>query len=290
MRRNYGLLPTSFWDNNDIQELSDQAKLLATYLSTGPHSNMLGCFRLPQGYITEDLKWDVAKIKDAFRELSEIAFLTQDDRTAWIVIHDFLKSNPIQNPRQGIGIEKLFNFIPDQSTVLKPIIYALFTYGKYLNEGFVYRLNTMLGNHETLREDCVADQEQDQVQEQEQNQEQIYMSGKPDVLIHRQDLINRTKTSALLNQQAIEVLQFLNEKAGRNYRPEDPNLQLIIARLNSGASVMDCRQVIAKKTREWKGDEKMDVYLRPATLFNATKFAQYLGELVLPKEEEKSSS
>jgi len=33
------------------------------------------------------------------------------------------------------------------------------------------------------------------------------------------------------------------------------------------------------KCREWGADEKMEEYLRPATLFNATKFAQYRGKL-----------
>ena len=42
--------------------------------------------------------------------------------------------------------------------------------------------------------------------------------------------------------------------------------------------------VIAKKVREWGADPKMSTYLRPATLFNATKFAQYQGELVVPVE------
>ena len=112
------------------------------------------------------------------------------------------------------------------------------------------------------------------------------MSGKPDV-VSLQDYLTDKKInqSSLLTSQAIEVLQFLNEKTGRAYRVVDSNLKLIIARLKSGATVMDCRQVIAKKNREWKGDPKMAVYLRPATLFDATKFEQYMGELVLPKEE-----
>jgi uncharacterized phage protein (TIGR02220 family) len=37
--------------------------------------------------------------------------------------------------------------------------------------------------------------------------------------------------------------------------------------------------VIGRKTAKWKGDAKMEEFLRPATLFNRTKFAQYLGEL-----------
>jgi uncharacterized phage protein (TIGR02220 family) len=82
-----------------------------------------------------------------------------------------------------------------------------------------------------------------------------------------------------LRQQAVEILNFLNEKTGRNYQPLAANIDLIVARLKDGATVEDCKQVIAKKARAWKGDAKMDEYLRPATLFNRTKFAQYQGEL-----------
>jgi uncharacterized phage protein (TIGR02220 family) len=82
-----------------------------------------------------------------------------------------------------------------------------------------------------------------------------------------------------LRKQALEILSFLNEKTGRNYQPLAANVDMIVARLKDGATLDDCRAVVAKKAREWKGDEKMDLYLRPATLFNRTKFAQYQGEL-----------
>lgn len=80
-------------------------------------------------------------------------------------------------------------------------------------------------------------------------------------------------------QTAREILGFLNAKTGRNYRMVDANLGPIMARLKEGASERDFRVVIARKCREWGTDEKMAHYLRPATLFNATKFAQYVGEV-----------
>lgn len=86
--------------------------------------------------------------------------------------------------------------------------------------------------------------------------------------------------------QATEVLNFLNQKANRNYRGQDQNgkptvnLKLIIDRLKTGATVQDCKTLIARKHRDWATDDKMRQYLRPATLFNATKFEQYLGECV----------
>ncbi len=75
------------------------------------------------------------------------------------------------------------------------------------------------------------------------------------------------------------VLEFLNEKANRRYRPVLVNLEMIAARMAEGATMQDCKSVIAKKTREWANDESMAQYLRPATLFNRMKFAQYVGEL-----------
>ena len=80
-----------------------------------------------------------------------------------------------------------------------------------------------------------------------------------------------------LQDEAIQILTFLNSKTGKNYRTVETNLILVRARLKSGASSDDIRGVIARKVREWKGTE-MEKYLRPATLFNATKFEQYIGE------------
>lgn len=84
-----------------------------------------------------------------------------------------------------------------------------------------------------------------------------------------------------MRQQAVAVVAFLNEKTQRNYEPGTVNIDLIVARMKEGATAEDCRAVIAKKCREWLTDPEMNVYLRPATLFNRTKFAQYKGELVV---------
>lgn len=92
------------------------------------------------------------------------------------------------------------------------------------------------------------------------------LSGNPDA-------INGFKADSL------EILDYLNRNAGRAYRPVDTNLKLIAARLKSGATPLQCREVIFNKCQQWKADPKMAEYLRPATLFNATKFEQYLGEL-----------
>jgi uncharacterized phage protein (TIGR02220 family) len=76
------------------------------------------------------------------------------------------------------------------------------------------------------------------------------------------------------------VIDHLNEKTGQSFRASaKANSALIIARLDSGVTVEQCIAVIDAKAAEWLSDAKMRAYLRPSTLFNATKFESYLGAL-----------
>lgn len=77
---------------------------------------------------------------------------------------------------------------------------------------------------------------------------------------------------------ATDILDYLNDKTGRAYKPVEANLRVIAARLRE-SSLDECRAVIDAKCGEWLQDEKMCQYLRPETLFGATKFAQYVGQL-----------
>lgn len=102
-------------------------------------------------------------------------------------------------------------------------------------------------------------------QNQNQNQGSKPMSGKPD--------------DRALNAQAVSVIEFLNESAGKRFQAVPANVKLVVARLREGASPETCKQVVSRQVAEWANDSKMQAYLRPETLFNATKFAQYVGEL-----------
>jgi uncharacterized phage protein (TIGR02220 family) len=75
------------------------------------------------------------------------------------------------------------------------------------------------------------------------------------------------------------LLAFLNEKTGHSYQPTAGNLALIVGRLEEGYTEEQCRAVIARQVREWGKKDEMKQYLRPATLFNRTKFGQYAGQL-----------
>ena len=76
-----------------------------------------------------------------------------------------------------------------------------------------------------------------------------------------------------------EVVNYLNERVGSNYKSNTPKTRdKIKARINEGFVLEDFKKVIDIKFIEWKGTE-FEKYLRPETLFG-TKFESYLNQKV----------
>lgn len=82
-----------------------------------------------------------------------------------------------------------------------------------------------------------------------------------------------------LRDAAKRVLDCLNRNAGRKYEPVDANINPILARMREGYTERELCAIAAVKARQWKGDERMEAYVRPKTLYNATNAAQYRAEL-----------
>jgi len=74
-----------------------------------------------------------------------------------------------------------------------------------------------------------------------------------------------------------EVINHLNMVLNSKYKHSTKShSENISARLNDGHSVDDLKLVIDSKSKEWAQDKKMSQYLRPSTLFQASKFQGYL--------------
>ncbi|MDM7552568.1 conserved phage C-terminal domain-containing protein [Levilactobacillus brevis] len=94
--------------------------------------------------------------------------------------------------------------------------------------------------------------------------------------------INKNHSEAEPKEDSIhykKIINFLNEKAGRDFKDVEGNRKLIRARIHDGYSEHDFALVIDFKCKQWLNDEKMEKYLRPGTLFGSSKkFDQYLDE------------
>ncbi|MFC5775133.1 conserved phage C-terminal domain-containing protein [Ectobacillus antri] len=75
-----------------------------------------------------------------------------------------------------------------------------------------------------------------------------------------------------------EIVNYLNEQAITDYKATSKEIQrLIRARWKDGYRVEDFKKVIDTKVAEWLNDPKMNMYLRPSTLFG-NKFTDYHGQ------------
>ena len=85
-----------------------------------------------------------------------------------------------------------------------------------------------------------------------------------------------------------EVINYLNEKTGKSFKPASRKTQsLIKARVNElKVTLEDFKKVIDAKCDQWLNDPKYSKYLQPTTLFGP-KFEGYLNEWVEPVKEEK---
>lgn len=97
------------------------------------------------------------------------------------------------------------------------------------------------------------------------------------------ELVKKSKPTDNKEQEAISILNFLNQTANKKFRPVLANLKFIKARLKEHSTEV-LKQVIQLKTFEWKDDFKMNDYLRPETLFNPTKFETYVQKVNEIKE------
>lgn len=81
-----------------------------------------------------------------------------------------------------------------------------------------------------------------------------------------------------------EIIDYLNDKTGKRFSHKSKaNQKLIQARFNEDNSKEDFFTVIDNMTAQWKGNPKMDEYLRPKTLFSGN-FDNYLNQQASNKE------
>lgn len=112
--RDYGKVHTTFWTSTTTRSMSEDARILALYLITSPHSTIAGVFRLPDGYVCEDLQWSPERVSKGFAELFRKGFGNRCETTKWVWVCKHLEWNPPENPNQRKSAAKIAQAIPDE--------------------------------------------------------------------------------------------------------------------------------------------------------------------------------
>ena len=97
------------------------------------------------------------------------------------------------------------------------------------------------------------------------------MSGKPD------DTPTKTAKAREETEKVEQVIAYLNTKAGTHFKPgAKAHQRHIRGRLREGSEVEDFKRAIVWCVSEWAEDADMERYIRPETIFSASKFGGYV--------------
>jgi len=88
-----------------------------------------------------------------------------------------------------------------------------------------------------------------------------------------------------------EIIEDLNSKTGKKYRSTGKATQMLIRAIwDEGFRLEDFEKVHKYQVDKWKDDPKMSEYLRPATLYGASKFEGYLNAPPMEKKKDPTCS
>lgn len=129
MSREYAKIYCTFWQNPDLISCSQDAKLIAIYLETCSHGNIIGCFRIHPAYIAADLNMGIETVSKGLSELSSKGLITLCEHYSIVLLKGFFRNNKLENKNQCIAAVKRANEIPDDCLVIPEL-------AKLLNEQF----------------------------------------------------------------------------------------------------------------------------------------------------------
>ena len=163
--RDYGVVSPQFWIGKTGKSLrgNAHAQLLALYLMTSPHANMIGVFHCPVLYMAHETGIPFEGASKALQSLIDADYCSYDDASESVFVHRMAAYQVAEALKPGDnrikGVEREWQNIP--STALKEAFFALYSEAFHLQKKGT--------ETSPLQAPCkpLASQEQEQEQEQE---------------------------------------------------------------------------------------------------------------------------
>lgn len=246
----YSYIQTAFWNDPENEKLTPEEKLVFIYSFSNPQRTQSGIYAVSDRRIAFDTGYPIETISKVLDSLCEKGKIQYDGKVIWVV--NFLKHQPNSSPTVKTRIAK----------DLRP----------YMNHSFIEEFKEKYKNLSIPYSDPIDTFPiKGKGKENEKEEEREIEKGKKDKNILK---------------NIMHIVLYLNEKTGKNFHANNKaTTKFIKARLEEGRTVEQMKKVIDHKCKEWLNDPKMKKFLRPETLFNATKFESYINEV--PKKEEK---
>lgn len=119
MSRDYGKVSPRFWTGKTGKALrgDHESQLLALYLMTSPHANMIGVFHCPVMYMAHEIGMTIEGASKALLRLAESGFCTFDWEEEMVWVHEMAAHQVGERlspkDKQVIGIRRQFEQLPE---------------------------------------------------------------------------------------------------------------------------------------------------------------------------------
>jgi len=274
------------------------------YLLTNKYTNLCGCFKISIGQIASDLgysKDSVERILERFDKEYDIARF--DNSTSELFVRNWHKYNWTSSPKLDSALfeeiesvkndefhDCLVDVFNDRETAKIKIAYRIHT----VSIPYPYGIHTVYEaeNASSLPDDYIYNASSEEnvtnvstptnsldVTTQENNNGKYINNQKGTDIEKIQKKKTASQSDADLKDESTisDTIIYLNVKInGRYVASAESNRKFIRARLNDGYTFDDFKRVIDNQWLKWK-DTDMVEYMRPETLFNATKFQSYIN-------------
>lgn len=168
--RDYASVSPSFWTGitgRELRKLGPTCQVLALYLISCPHANMLGLYYLPLAYISVDTGIPLEGAMEGLARLSEAGFCKYDAPSEWVFVAKMAKYQVLSageclkdGDKRLIGVQRQYASLPNNP----------FLFDFYQIYGSAFRITEPRGLSPSIAPSIpLASQEQEQEQEQENN-------------------------------------------------------------------------------------------------------------------------
>ena len=145
----YTKIESSFWQDDKMRDLSEDARYLMLYFLSSPHRNILGFYYLPIPYACFDVQWPEERFQEGLQELLDNGRIKYDFETHVVLVINYLKHNPLENPNQAKAAITKLDELPD-TPLMQDFETVLEQFDKPFMEPLCERLLERLGKPVTV--------------------------------------------------------------------------------------------------------------------------------------------
>lgn len=124
--RDYAKVSPQFWigrTGKELRKLGTEAQVVAFYLMTSPHANMIGLYYIPKSFIAHETGLTIEGASKALRRACEAGFCSYDDTSEVVWVHEMaiyqVGEQLSPKDKQCKGVQNLYDTLPE-NPYLKP--------------------------------------------------------------------------------------------------------------------------------------------------------------------------